>query len=77
MSQCQSFTCPDGNCPGCKNGQLYCKDSRCAPYCSGCQMLPQYEAFGYTVITITLIFLVILLAILIYTYYPYFYSDYS
>lgn len=28
--------CPDGNCPGCKNGSLYCQDTRCAPYCQGC-----------------------------------------
>ncbi len=26
--------CKDGNCIGCKDGQPWCQDPRCAPYCS-------------------------------------------
>ena len=34
---CQSNTCHQGNCPGCKDGQIWCDDPRCSPYCIGCQ----------------------------------------
>jgi hypothetical protein len=28
--------CPNGNCSGCHNGQLFCTDSTCFPNCRGC-----------------------------------------
>lgn len=34
---CQRSTCKEGNCPGCKDGERWCDDSRCSPYCVGCQ----------------------------------------
>jgi hypothetical protein len=30
-------SCLNGNCVGCKDGQVWCQDPRCAPYCPGTQ----------------------------------------
>lgn len=35
--------CPTGNCPGCKNGEPWCNDPRCEPYCESCYMLDNYD----------------------------------
>lgn len=36
---CKSQThCPNGDCPGCKDGKRWCKDPRCAPYCANCNI---------------------------------------
>ena len=43
MSHCSQPTCPGGNCPGCRNSQLWCQDSRCAPYCRECEMTPNHD----------------------------------
>lgn len=34
---CSTITCPNGNCIGCRGGNLWCQDPRCAPNCPGCQ----------------------------------------
>lgn len=34
---CSGPSCPNGNCIGCRNGNLWCQDPRCAPNCPGCQ----------------------------------------
>ena len=36
-SHCTSETCPSGNCEGCLNGRLNCKDPDCSPYCRECE----------------------------------------
>ena len=45
MSHCQDSSCVDGNCPGCKDGELYCKDPRCHPNCPEC-MIPEHHDFA-------------------------------
>ncbi len=37
--------CPHGDCPGCLNGETWCYDPRCAPYCVGtpCTMPPEHD----------------------------------
>ena len=43
MSSCQSPTCQNGNCEGCKNGKTWCNDPRCFPYCRDCQLPKNHE----------------------------------
>ena len=33
INNCSSELCPDGNCLGCKDGEIHPNDPRCAPYC--------------------------------------------
>jgi hypothetical protein len=51
--------CPNGNCIGCQNGQLYCGDPRCNPSCNGCNT--QTKNASWIIITIILVLLGILL----------------
>lgn len=37
VNLCQKTTCYQGNCPGCKNGEKWCDDPKCTPYCTSCQ----------------------------------------
>lgn len=37
MDRCSNILCENGNCIGCKNGQLYCQDPRCFPNCPNCE----------------------------------------
>jgi len=47
--------CPDGNCIGCRNGELYCEDPRCYPNCEGCNITT--SSGNWIIITIILILL--------------------
>ena len=57
---CAALSCLNGNCPGCKNGTLYCEDPRCYPNCSGCNTKPPSSS-NWILITLILILLGILL----------------
>jgi hypothetical protein len=69
VAYCQNPNfCPEGNCEGCKNGQIWCQDPRCAPYCSDCQVPIQYDNF-VTSVTFSIIFLILLLAFIIFVFF--------
>lgn len=63
-NHCQDIaTCPGGNCPGCRDSALWCKDPRCHPRCEDCPE-PRSEDV-LTTTTIVVIIVVIILAILL------------
>lgn len=64
--------CLNGNCIGCKNGQPWCQDPRCAPYCPGsvCKFESSHDFNGYMVVIIILICLVTILFIVWFAYGP-------
>lgn len=52
--------CPDGNCPGCKDGQPWCGDPRCSPHCNSCLMPQHHDAvLGWVVVALILCLLTI------------------
>ena len=59
-------SCPSGNCEGCKNGEKWCDDPRCFPYCRGCALIKDHEtisAIGVWIIIATLLMITFLLFI--------------
>lgn len=62
--------CPNGNCPGCKNGEVWCQDQRCSPYCKNCSMQKATDYNGNLVVIIILIVLVTILFIIWFVYGP-------
>ena len=68
MSQidpCTEITCENGNCVGCKNGQLWCDDPQCDPFCRGCEPPSDYETVtNMMLMIITIVFLVIIFMLL-------------
>lgn len=64
IDHCQNSSCLNGNCPGCRNGNLWCGDTRCHPNCEDC---PKNDnTFVTFVIIIFVIFGLFLLGFLIY-----------
>lgn len=70
MDICNTITCPDGNCPGCKEGKQWCLDPRCDPYCANCSMLQGDEFIGAMVTLIIVVCLMALLFIVVFLYGP-------
>lgn len=68
--------CPQGNCIGCKNGQLWCRDPRCSPYCPEAACIMDVEHRNVVNLTMTLILscLVVILFIIWVFYGPSFYK---
>lgn len=64
--------CQDGNCPGCLNGQLWCQDPRCAPYCPGslCSIPPEHDFVLNLVMAVILVSLCAMLFTVWYVYGP-------
>lgn len=60
---CERESCFEGNCPGCKDGQRWCQDPRCEPYCVGCQ--PPKQNFEVVNILFATFLFVLLLGVLI------------
>lgn len=61
MSHCaDNQSCPNGNCPGCKDSVVNCNDPSCYPYCRGCGPPRGYETW---VIWTTILIIIILLSI--------------
>jgi len=65
--QCNNpTTCPDGNCIGCKNGQVWCQDPRCDPQCTDCVFDREADNFGYlTFFIIITVFALIIVTIVV------------
>lgn len=64
-THCRSDFCPGGNCAGCKDGQIWCQDPRCDPYCPGCIVPDNYDRFVNTVLLIFLVCFIVLLVIVV------------
>ena len=67
MSNCSNEKiCPGGNCVGCNNGQTWCDDPRCHPYCPGeaCFMHEEHDPVANIVITVIFFCLAALLVVL-------------
>lgn len=68
---CQDpVTCPNGNCVGCKNGQVWCQDTRCSPYCQGCSIPKNHDINGGMIIVIIILCLTSMLFIVWFVYGP-------
>lgn len=59
-TRCTLSTCVNGNCPGCRNGALYCNDPRCYPNCTDCN-----TSTSNTTWILTLVILILLVILLI------------
>ena len=62
------ITCPGGNCVGCVNGKLNCRDSRCDPNCAGCQPPPNLDFAALVLFVIIIIVIGALIIIVSYVY---------
>lgn len=59
-------TCPNGNCPGCRNGQVWCQDPRCVGSCPDCFYDPDRERTeGLMIMLIVVIMLFVLIIIVV------------
>lgn len=67
---CKSITCPDGNCVGCRDGEKWCGDPSCAPYCRGCRLTGNVELMGNITTAVILVVLVAALFIVWFVYGP-------
>jgi hypothetical protein len=53
--RCDDYTtCAQGNCIGCKDGQIWCADPRCEPYCSNCAIDTAHD-FNANIVTIIIL----------------------
>jgi len=60
--------CPDGNCVGCRNGEVWCQDPRCEGQCPDCFYDPRDDRVGYTVFIIIIAVLVVVMVIVMLNY---------
>jgi hypothetical protein len=70
-------TCPNGECSGCKNGQVWCQDPRCQPYCPNCNITRNHEFNVNMTVIIILICLIALLFIVWFIYGPQFFQPHD
>lgn len=74
MSQCSDpDICPGGGCTGCQNGEVWCQDPRCTPFCPGSECIAQvqtHDTNGNLVVLIILLGLFTLLFVVWYMYGP-------
>lgn len=75
---CSDQICQNGGyCPGCKDGQIWCQDPQCAPYCQGCN-ISQYHEFAVNMtVIIILICLIVILFIIWFIYGPSFFEPHA
>ncbi len=59
QNHCATEICRNGNCIGCQNGEVWCGDPRCAPYCPNC-----YPPNGYN-IAVNAMFAIIFIALIV------------
>lgn len=60
---CSGPSCIDGNCTGCRNGNLWCNDPLCSPNCPGCPS--NNDTWSTVVIIIVIIIGLVLIGIVI------------
>ena len=66
-SICQPPNCKDGDCVGCRSGNLWCEDSRCYPRCPSCPGLPN-TGLTTGILILSIIIAVVIIGIIIYAY---------
>lgn len=76
-THCQSPLCPNGNCTGCQNGQVWCQDPTCAPYCSQCTIPSNFDTNVNMVMIIIIISLLTILFIVWFMYGPGFFEPHD
>ena len=69
--------CPGGNCPGCRNGKVWCQDPRCGPYCQNCAVPKSFDYNANAVFLVILICLLAALFIVWFVYGPAFFRAHS
>lgn len=69
-SYCTSDTCNNGNCQGCRNGELWCDDPRCSPYCQSCEMPDDFDYLVNVLFIVIIVGLVILILCVLFMYGP-------
>ena len=69
--------CPNGNCIGCQNGKVWCRDPRCQPYCSTCAIQEETDFNGNMMMIIILICLIAILFIVWVIYGPQFFEHHN
>lgn len=71
--------CPGGNCVGCLNGQIWCQDPRCAPFCPGsvCKYPHDHDFNANMMMTVIIISLVAILFIVWFIYGPQLFTSHS
>lgn len=67
---CDPLVCPDGNCPGCQDGNRWCSDPRCAPYCGNCTQMQDNEYVGALVTFIIITCLMVAFFLMWFVYGP-------
>ena len=70
FNPCDNEFCPGGNCVGCKNGEVWCQDPACQPYCATCAIRKGTDTNASMVIIIILICLIAILFIVWFVYGP-------
>ena len=74
FAPCSNATvCPGGNCVGCRDGRVNCRDPRCFPYCHGCKSPPHLERTSNTTFAIVALCLLSILVLLLLLYSARFY----
>lgn len=64
-SRCSSENCENGNCEGCKDGELFCNDPRCYPDCPDCDTQVKTRSGDWIIALIILILVGVLLVFFI------------
>lgn len=64
QNTCNSATCVNGNCAGCKDGTLWCYDPRCEPYCRGCRMDSNHDLFVSLTVILVILGIVMIIVVL-------------
>jgi len=73
MSNCSDpVTCLNGNCIGCRDGQVWCQDPRCSPYCPGstCIIPKGHDVNANIIIILIIVALFAMLFIIWFMYGP-------
>lgn len=64
------ITCPGGNCLGCRNGQIWCQDPLCQPFCPNCAIPNAFDFNANMTIIVILICLIAIFFIVWFVYGP-------
>lgn len=70
VDPCTELTCLDGNCAGCKDGQLWCDDPRCEPFCRACEPPENYNSVINVMMLTFIVIVLLLIFVLMYMYGP-------
>lgn len=62
--------CEDGNCIGCKDGQKWCQDPRCSPFCRGCSTPEGFDIIINIVFLVIVLVLILVILLLLFFYGP-------